>query len=134
MRFMKRRRSPDRRGRFRRSTRKRTRIIERVQKSGRTLLTEPESKELLAAYGIPVVPTVIATSETEAVDKAAQFDGPVVLKIYSHTITHKTDVGGVKLNLIGEAAVRAAYREIEEAVRDARSASGQIFSASSCSR
>jgi len=93
------------------------RIIDRVQQSGRTLLTEPESKELLAAYGIPVVPTVIATSEEEAVEKAARFDGPVVLKIYSHTITHKTDVGGVKLDLSGEAAVRAAYREIEEALR-----------------
>jgi acetyltransferase len=92
-------------------------IIERVQQSGRTLLTEPESKELLAAYGIPVVPTIIATSEQDAVKKAAQFDGPVVLKVYSHTITHKTDVGGVKLDLNGDAAVRAAYREIEEAMR-----------------
>jgi acetyltransferase len=93
------------------------RIIECVQQSGRTLLTEPESKELLAAYGIPVVPTIIATSEKEAVEKAAQFAGPAVLKVYSHTITHKTDVGGVKLDLDGEAAVRLAYREIEEAVR-----------------
>jgi acetyltransferase len=93
------------------------RIIGCVQKSGRVLLSEPESKEFLAAYGIPVVPALIATSEEEAVDKAAQFTGPVVLKIYSHTITHKTDVGGVKLNLIGEAAVRAAYREIQDAVR-----------------
>jgi len=94
-----------------------TRLIERVQQSGRTLLTEPESKELLAAYGIPVAPTVIARSEEEAVEKAAEFSGPVVLKIYSHTITHKTDVGGVKLDLNGAAAVRAAYREIEEALR-----------------
>jgi acetyltransferase len=93
------------------------RIIEHVQQSGRTLLTEPESKKLLASYGIPVVPTVIATSEKEAVEKAAQFAGPVVLKVYSHTITHKTDVGGVKLDLDGEAAVRVAYREIEEVVR-----------------
>lgn len=92
-------------------------IIERVQQSGRTLLTEPESKEILAAYGIPVVPTVVATSEKEAVEKAAQFAGPVVLKVYSHTITHKTDVGGVKLDLNDEAAVRAAYREIEKTVR-----------------
>jgi acetyltransferase len=93
------------------------RIIDRVQQSGRTLLTEPESKELLAAYGIPVVPTVIATCEEEAVEEALRFTGPVVLKIYSHTITHKTDVGGVKLDVSGEAAVRAAYREIEEALR-----------------
>ncbi len=93
------------------------RIIGCAQKSGRTLLSEPESKDLLSAYGIPVVPALIATSQDEAVDKAAQFTGPVVLKIYSHTITHKTDVGGVKLNLIGEAAVRVAYREIQDAVR-----------------
>ena len=94
-----------------------TRIIERVQQSGRTLLTEPESKELLAAYGIPVVPTVIAQSEDEAAKEAARFNGPVVLKIYSQTITHKTDVGGVKLDLSGQAAVRTAYREIEETLR-----------------
>ena len=94
-----------------------TQIVEGVQRAGRTLLTEPESKDLLAAYGIPVVPTVLARSEEEAVTKAARFDGPVVLKIYSHTITHKTEVDGVKLDLRGEAAVRAAYREIEAAVR-----------------
>jgi acetyltransferase len=99
---------------------KATRIIERVQQSGRTLLTEPESKDLLAAYGIPVVPTIIAMSEQDAVTEAARFNGPVVLKVYSHTITHKTDVGGVKLDLNGEAAVRAAYREIEEAMRTRR--------------
>ncbi len=93
------------------------RIIEQVQRSGRTLLTEPESKALLAAYGIPVTPTVIATSEKEAVERAAQIGGRVVLKIYSHTVTHKTDVGGVKLDLDGETAVRNAYREIEKALR-----------------
>ena len=92
------------------------RIIERVRQTGRTLLTEPESKELLAACGIPVVPTVIATSEEEAVEKAAKFPGRVVLKIYSKTITHKTDVGGVKLDLKGEISVRSAFREIAEAV------------------
>lgn len=96
---------------------KTVRLIERIQQSGRTLLTEPESKELLAAYGIPIVPTIVATSEQDAVEKAAQFDGPVVLKVYSHTITHKTDVGGVKLNLSSEGAVRAAYQEIAEALR-----------------
>ncbi|MGB8342240.1 MAG: acetate--CoA ligase family protein [Chthoniobacterales bacterium] len=91
-------------------------MIENVRESGRTLLTEPESKELLAAYGIPVVPTLVAASEDEAVAKAAQFKGPVVLKILSHTITHKSDVGGVKLDLKDEQAVRAAYREIARSV------------------
>ena len=88
------------------------RIIDDVRKSDRTLLTEAESKALLSAYGIPVVPTVVATSEEEAVERARQLGGAVVLKIYSHTITHKTDVGGVKLDLKSEADVRKAYREI----------------------
>ncbi len=91
-------------------------LIEKARTSGRTLLTEAESKELLAAYGIPTVPTIIAKSEDEAAVKAAQFDGPIALKILSHTITHKADVGGVKLDLNGEAEVRQAYREIEGAV------------------
>ena len=89
-------------------------VIERVRKSRRTLLTEVESKKILAAYGIPVVETKIATSEKEAVDLAGKIGGSVVLKLYSETITHKTDVGGVKLNLHGARAVRQAYREIEE--------------------
>ncbi len=93
-----------------------SRVIEQVLATGRTLLTEPESKELLAAYDISVTPTEVATSADEAVAKAALFDGPVVLKLLSETITHKTDVGGVKLNLRDETSVRAAYREIEEAV------------------
>ncbi|HET7512058.1 MAG TPA: bifunctional acetate--CoA ligase family protein/GNAT family N-acetyltransferase [Chthoniobacterales bacterium] len=92
------------------------RIIQAVRAEGRTLLTEPESKELLAAYGIPTVPTLVARSEDEAVERAAQFSGPVALKVLSHTITHKTDVGGVKLSLQDESEIRAAYREIERAV------------------
>ena len=93
------------------------RIISPVAADDRTLLTEPEAKELLGAYGIPVTPTEIASSADEAVAKAAQFGRPVVLKIYSETITHKTDVGGVQLNLKGDAAVRAAYHKIENSVR-----------------
>jgi acetyltransferase len=100
-------------------------IIGRVRSSGRTLLTEPESKRLLASYGIPTVPTEIATSEKEAVALAEKIKGSVVLKILSETITHKSDVGGVKLNLQSAAAVRKAYREIEgdcrASVSDARS-------------
>jgi acetyltransferase len=91
-------------------------IIDRARKSQRTLLTEIESKQLLAAYGIPTVETRIATSEEQAVEIAKTIKGPVVLKIYSETITHKSDVGGVKLNLRGAAAVRRAYREIEKSV------------------
>ena len=93
-------------------------IIEAARQSGRTLLTEPESKELLACYGIPTAPTLEAHSADEAVAKAEELGYPVVVKLLSHTITHKTDVGGVKLNLSSAAAVRNAWREIETSVRE----------------
>jgi acetyltransferase len=89
-------------------------IINRARKAQHTLLTEIESKQLLAAYGIPTVETKIAKTEEEAVELAKEIGGTVVLKIYSETITHKSDVGGVKLNLRGAAAVRRAYREIRD--------------------
>ncbi len=80
------------------------------------LLTETESKQVLAAYGIPTIETYIATTEGEAVELAARIGYPVVLKLYSQTITHKTDVGGVQLNLINADAVCRAYRAIKESV------------------
>jgi len=86
--------------------------------SGRTLLTEVESKELLAAYGIPTVETHVAITEADAVRIAKQIGFPAVLKVLSKTITHKSDVGGVRLHLDDAAAVRRAYREIKAAVRD----------------
>ena len=92
-------------------------IINRARKTQRTLLTEIESKQVLAAYGIPTVETKIAKNEEQAVELAKRIGGPVVLKIYSETITHKSDVGGVKLNLRGAAAVRRAYREIRRSCR-----------------
>jgi acetyltransferase len=95
-----------------------SKLIDTARQSGRTILTEFESKQLLAAYGIPTVETRIATSETEAVKCAEEIGYPVVLKLFSETITHKTDVGGVQLNLSGADAVRRAYRAIEAAVRD----------------
>jgi acetyltransferase len=93
-------------------------IINRARKSHRTLLTEIESKQLLAAYGIPVVQTEIATNENEAAEVAKKFGAPAVLKVFSETITHKSDVGGVKLNLHSASDVRRAFREIEKSVAD----------------
>jgi acetyltransferase len=93
-----------------------SKMIDGARGGGRTLLTEHESKELLAMYGIPTVPTVIAKSADEAVVSAQQFDFPIVLKLHSTTITHKTDVGGVKLNLQNADEVRAAFHEIETSV------------------
>jgi acetyltransferase len=87
-------------------------IIDEVRKSGRTLLDEIESKEVLAAYAIPTVPTVAAASEDDAVELAVKIGYPVVLKVRSLTITHKSDVGGVALDLRDESMVRAAFRRI----------------------
>jgi acetyltransferase len=91
-------------------------IIQTARQAGRTILTEFESKQILAAYGIPIVATCIAKSEEEAVQCAEGIGYPVVLKLFSHTITHKTDVGGVQLNLRDAEAVRRAYQTIEKSV------------------
>jgi acetyltransferase len=93
-------------------------IIDAARRSGRTILTEYESKKLLEAYGIPTVRTEIARSVDEAVKIAGQIGYPVVLKLYSETITHKTDVGGVQLNLRDADAVRNAYQAISSAVAE----------------
>jgi acetyltransferase len=93
-------------------------IIKAVRDSGRTILTEYESKQLLACYGIPTVDTRIATTKAEAVKAADAIGYPVVLKIHSETITHKTDVGGVQLNLADAKAVQKAYEKIEKSVAE----------------
>jgi acetyltransferase len=94
------------------------RLIEGTRTSGRTILTEFESKALLTAYGIPTVPTTVATSIDQALAQAEAHGYPVVLKLHSETITHKTDVGGVQLNLRDAQAVRDAYTRIESTVRE----------------
>jgi acetyltransferase len=100
-------------------------IIQTARRDGRTILTEVESKKLLSTYGIPTVPTSIADSADLAVREADRIGYPVVLKLYSHTITHKTDVGGVKLNLRDSAAVRDAYAQIQSSV--AKTAGAEHF-------
>ena len=95
-------------------------LIQSARDEGRTLLTEVESKAVLSAYGIPITETRIAATADEAVVAAEAIGYPVVVKLYSHTISHKTDVGGVRLNLPDAEAVRTAYAEIEAAVVAAR--------------
>lgn len=92
------------------------RTIERVRQAGRSLMTEWESKQLLAVYGIPVIDTRLAVTEEEAVSAANALGYPVAVKLNSLTVTHKTDVSGVKLSLRDASAVEAAYREIQDAV------------------
>jgi len=93
-------------------------IIDHVRETGRELLTEAESKQLLAAYGIPTTPTLIATTAKEAGEMAASLGFPVVIKLHSETVTHKTDVGGVKLNLKDPAGVEAAFEAIKKSVTE----------------
>ncbi|MGL5807594.1 MAG: GNAT family N-acetyltransferase, partial [Xenococcaceae cyanobacterium] len=89
-------------------------LIAKVHQAGRTILTEVESKQVLAAYGIPTIETYLATSEEKAIEIADRLGYPVVLKLYSETITHKTDVGGVQIDLVNADAVRGAYRTIKD--------------------
>lgn len=91
-------------------------IVEGARGSGRLTLTEPETKELLRTYGIPVVETRIARTAEEAVRTARAIGYPVAVKVFSETVTHKSDVGGVRLRLTDESAVRQAYEEIRSSV------------------
>lgn len=93
-------------------------VIEKARKAGRTLLTEYESKQFLACYGVPCVETRLAINQEEAVKAAEEIGYPVVLKLNSETLTHKTDVGGVQLNLPDQTAVRKAFYLIESSVRN----------------
>jgi acetyltransferase len=91
-------------------------IIQDARAAKRTILTEFESKKLLAAYGIPTVETHIAATPQKAVEIASALGYPVVVKLYSQTVTHKTDVGGVRLNLADGEAVVNAFRAIQASV------------------
>lgn len=87
-----------------------------ADRENRTVLTEEESKKLLEAYGLPVVTTRMASNPDEAAALAREMGYPVVLKLYSKTITHKSDVGGVQLDLKNDQDVRLAFSRIESEV------------------
>jgi acetyltransferase len=91
-------------------------FLEKIRAAGRTILTEYESKHLIELYGITPVETHLASDESQAVAYAAAIGFPVALKLNSETVTHKSDAGGVKLNLQNAEDVTRAYREIETSV------------------
>ncbi|HRW06407.1 MAG TPA: bifunctional acetate--CoA ligase family protein/GNAT family N-acetyltransferase [Caldilineaceae bacterium] len=93
-------------------------LINAVRQKNRTTLTEFESKQIFAAYGIPTVDTRLAANVEQAVDMAQAIGYPVVVKLNSETITHKSDVNGVQLNLQNADAVRQAYQLIEKSVTE----------------
>ena len=96
-----------------------SKIIANVLKSGRTVLTEVESKQLVAEAGIPVVETKLAKTKSEAISISKKMRFPVVLKIVSPDIIHKSDIGGVKLGLANATQVGKAYTEIMAAAKKA---------------
>jgi len=92
-------------------------VLNKARKEGRTLLTEIESKELLKEAGISIIETRLASSAGEAVFLSKEFGFPVVLKISSPDIVHKSDAGGVKTGLRNASQVRKAYKEIITTVK-----------------
>jgi acetyltransferase len=95
-----------------------TSIIRNAFKEKRKLLTETESKRFLEYYNIPIVKTRVAKTVDEAVTCASQTGYPVALKILSPEISHKTDVGGVKLDINSETELRVAFEEIIKQVKE----------------
>ncbi|MFB6214644.1 MAG: acetate--CoA ligase family protein, partial [Candidatus Bipolaricaulia bacterium] len=95
-------------------------MVRKVLRSERSTLTEVESKKFLDTYDIPTSSTKVAESAEQAANKAYEVGYPVVLKVYSNDITHKTDVGGVELNLGNEEEVKQAYERIVSRARNHR--------------
>ncbi len=89
-------------------------IFDKVKSEGRTNLLEDEGREILDAYGFPLPESSIATTEDEAVDAANKIGYPIVMKISSPQIVHKSDAGGVKVNLTNDAEVRDGFKTIME--------------------
>ncbi len=89
-------------------------IIGKAKACGRSLLTEPEAKEVFAAYGLPVPKGKMAKNVEDAVKIARAVEYPVVMKIVSPNIVHKSDAGGVKVNIKSDDEVRRAFEEIIE--------------------
>jgi len=92
-------------------------VLSKVLADGRAWLTEPEAKEVIAAYRIPTIATRVAKGPAKAAELAAEIGGPVALKILSPDISHKSDVGGVMLDLAGPTAVREAARSMLDRIR-----------------
>jgi acetyl coenzyme A synthetase (ADP forming)-like protein len=103
------------------------RLLEEELAAGRTTLVELKALEVVRHYGFPIVPYALARSAEEAGQAAATIGFPVVLKISGPKILHKTDVGGVRLNLNDEGAVRTAFNEMVGSVRNKLGADVEIW-------
>ena len=99
-------------------------VIAAANRENRTILSEDESKSILEAYDIPTSSTRVALTPNEAISAAEEIGYPVVVKLHSKTVTHKSDRGGVKLNLLDANAVEAAYEEIRSVFEPKREFDG----------
>lgn len=93
-------------------------LVDKVVKEGRLVLTEEEAKQLLANYEIPVTKNALAKTPEEAISIASKIGFPVVMKISSPDILHKSDVGGVKVNIKSGGEVKKAFKEIVNSARN----------------
>jgi len=89
-------------------------VLDKVKSEGRTNLLEDEGREILDAYGFPLPNSAVAATEDEAVDAANKIGYPIVMKIASPQIVHKSDAGGVKVNLTNDDEVRSGFKTIME--------------------
>ncbi len=105
------------------------RLLDEELAAGRGTLVELKALEVFRHYGFPIVPYALATNAEEAAKAAAEIGFPVVLKISGPKILHKTDVGGVRLNLTDEASVRTAFDEMVGAVKTKMGADTEIWGA-----
>jgi acetyltransferase len=92
-------------------------VIRAVLAEGRELLTQPEAARVLACFSIPMVETIVVATPEEAARSASRFEGEVALKILSHEITHKSDIGGVKLGLDAQDVAAAGERMRQDVAR-----------------
>ena len=92
-------------------------IFDKVKSEGRTNLLEDEGREILYAYGFPLPQSVVATTEDEAVAAANKIGYPIVMKISSPQIVHKSDAGGVKVNLTNDDETRDGFKTIMDNAR-----------------
>ncbi|MEX0656046.1 MAG: 4-hydroxybutyrate--CoA ligase [Nitrosopumilaceae archaeon] len=97
---------------FKVDTNKAKKIFDKVKQEGRQNLLEEEGQEILRAYGLPLPKSVLAKTEQEAVKIAKKIGYPIVLKIVSPQIIHKSDAGGVKVNIQNDKDARSAFKEI----------------------
>jgi len=98
--------------RFKASPSRARKAIAAARRAGRTMLSPEEVREVLIAYGLALAPSTLASSAGEAIDAAHRFGYPVVLKASSTRISHKSDVGGVKVDLRNADEVGQAYRDL----------------------